>query len=150
MNNNFLSQADRISHFASKLDAKQEYKKALKNYKFALKIYTKCKESSRVVTCFNNIGLVYLNLKKYSKALKAFKSGLNICHTLDNTPDNMLAYALFLIHIGDVYKEQGKYSNTLKYYNKALPILENNDWSKKEGRYVLEHISDFMKSVKNY
>jgi len=150
MNNNFISQADHICHIANKLWAKQEYKKALKNYKFALKIYTKCKEPSGVTTCFNNIGLIYLNLKRYSKALSVFKSGLNICHTLDNTPDNMLAYALFLIHIGDVYTEQGKYSNTLKYFKKALPILENNDWFKKEGRYVLDHVSDFIESVKKY
>ena len=145
MTKKLLSQADHLAHSASKLLG-SDYKKTLRYYNQALKIYLEYENFSDAATCFNNIGLIYLSLKKYSKALNFFKSALD----LNNTYNDTLGYALTLVKIGKVYKEQGKYTDALDYFKKALPILNDDDWCKNEGEYILQEVNNFINFIANY
>jgi signal transduction histidine kinase len=89
---------------------REEYNKALEYHNKALKILankSKLLDFQTKATSLNNIGYVYLNLKKYNQAKKYFEEGLRVQNLFQDNPrlyamllDN-LAYAKFNLNESD-------------------------------------------------
>ena len=67
------------------------------------------------VNTYNNLGLLYSNLKKYSEAEKEFKKAIYL------NPKFTKAY----YDLGNLYFTQGKYDDTIEQWNKILEIEPN-------------------------
>lgn len=71
----------------------------------------------------NNIGHVFVSLKRYGEALLNFSEAAAIYGITGDS----LGQASQLGNMGSVYRDQDKYDQALEYYHKAIAILENED-----------------------
>ncbi len=99
----------------------KKYDKALDFYKKSLKIY----ESSTgynwsIMKISTSMGLAYMSLKKYDKAVKCFVNSLNIQLLLVRN-ENFIMTTTYS-NIGEAYEFLGKYNKALEYYSKELNL----------------------------
>ena len=71
---------------------------------------------------YNNLGLVFLYLGKYSQAEKYFEKSLEIRQKKQDKDHPKTATTLN--NIASVYDRQGKYEEAIKYFFRALEIRE--------------------------
>ncbi|MCF8381760.1 MAG: tetratricopeptide repeat protein [Bacteroidales bacterium] len=95
-----------------------DYKKALDFYKQSLEYFTIGNWPVDKANTYNNIGLVYRELRDYGEALVNFRNALRIFETINYKP----GIAASQNHMGNIYLEGGNYEDALKYSQNALKI----------------------------
>ncbi len=122
------------------------HSKSLDYYFQSLKLCKETKDSTNLLFTLNNMGLVYIDLRQYDKALNTYLlPGLQIA----KKTNNQLGVALILGNIGWCYQLQGKISEALKYHNEAL--IKDTQIGNKSG--IARHysnIGDVYKEFKDY
>jgi len=97
------------------------YSIALKHYFECLKYYEKVKDSSWIAGIYNNIGIIYTDLKYFDKAKNVDSIILQI--RLKQGLQEPIAASYYNLAID--YKELGDTSKSLAYHYKALKIRES-------------------------
>lgn len=95
------------------------YPKALEYYEKALKMHIQIGKKTGEVISLSNIGSLYFNnLHDKSMAMTYFQKSLNIAREIGFR--SMIATNFY--HLGDLYGELTRYSESLDYFRKALRI----------------------------
>ncbi len=95
----------------------EDYNKSLKYYTNALELVQQQKKDSlRISSLYNNIGITYASLNNTNKALEFLLKS----EKLGRNKDNALIYS----NIGELYLKKQDYNNAIKYLNKAAKIKE--------------------------
>ncbi len=109
------------SNYARVYRSECEYPQAMKYYLIALDIGRAIgEEDSRLLSIYNDISTLYLEMGNYDNALIFCKNALNISEKEFDTmhPSTALVYN----NLANVYKARGDYPLALEYYEKALMI----------------------------
>ena len=96
-----------------------QYPKAIDHHEKALAIFEAHDHKIGILNSHNNMGVVFLAMDDYPRALRAFFDALRIAEGENEATVNAL------INIGLVYKHQGKYTDALNHYRKALNFHDN-------------------------
>jgi signal transduction histidine kinase len=104
-------------------DRAGKLEEAIKNMQHAIKLYSEIPDSSYLVACFNNLGVLYSYGTDQKTSLEYFIKAMNLAEELNETFALSEAYN----NIGSFYEYLGEYVSALKYYNKSLEVdLKNN------------------------
>ena len=96
----------------------KKYDKALDFYKKSLKIYESITgDNWSIMKISTSMGLAYMSLKKYDKAVECFVNSLNILVRNEN-----FIMTTTYSNIGEAYEFLGKYNKALEYYSKELNL----------------------------
>jgi CHAT domain-containing protein/Tfp pilus assembly protein PilF len=101
---------------------------ALDYYQQALNVWQELKDQGGEAASLNNIGEVYVKMRRYSDALTTLEEALSIITQLDDYPSKWAV----LGNIGSVHLEQGRYDQALDYFTQELKLLPEQDepWHK--------------------
>jgi HD-GYP domain-containing protein (c-di-GMP phosphodiesterase class II)/Flp pilus assembly protein TadD len=112
-------QASAYSWIASVQYAKGEYQKSLTYLHKAEKIQSQFDNQTQATKTIINIGLQYIELGEFPKALKNLFRALKL--TQQNQNDKATE-GTCLLNIGVTYQELGEYQRALEFYSKSLDI----------------------------
>lgn len=93
-----------------------QYNDAIKSYFSALFIFDKLNDKDGIADCYNNIGLIYKEQKRYYQAEVYFNKSLDIAHTFDVDKD---VEVNALNNLAILYQESGKPEKSLPYFLKV-------------------------------
>ena len=79
---------------------------------------------------YGNIGIVYLSLGQYEKAMEYHKKDLSICQQTGDLAGEGKSYG----NIGNVYFSLGQYEKAMEYHKKYLSICQQTGNLTGEGR----------------
>ncbi|CAL2061764.1 tetratricopeptide repeat protein [Tenacibaculum sp. 190524A05c] len=106
---------------------RKRYDESLKYYRKALelneKVVNKGRKEKGYLYLINNIGVTYMNMNKYEKAIEYFKEGLAFENIKENYPSN---YGLFLENFTESSFNLERYDDVLKNYNEVIDIRLKN------------------------
>jgi signal transduction histidine kinase/Tfp pilus assembly protein PilF len=97
-----------------------EYKDAIDDYKFALKVYTKFKKRQDAANTLQNIGLVYHSLEDFDKAIDYYQKSLNVNKDLKNDTNIAGLYQ----NIGIINYRKEEFDKALDNYEKSISIFQ--------------------------
>jgi len=110
-----------LSYFDDRTGKLEE---AIENQKKAINIYTELGDSSYLVGCYNNLGVLYSYGTDQKTSLEYFIKAMNLAEETNETFALSEAYS----NIGSNYEFLKEYVSALKYYNKALEVdLKSNN-----------------------
>jgi signal transduction histidine kinase len=112
---------------------------AIRNYN---KVFELSKDSLSKVTPINNIAIVYINQKKYNKAITI----LNSISKLNSLNTTLNKKALVFDNLGYAYFKANQISKGLNLMNEALNIRKNNNDSYGSIESYL-HLSEFYQNA---
>ena len=98
-----------------------EFKKTIKYYLEASKYYSLIKDSLKLGSEYNEIGVVFKNQGEYQKALNYYNLSMDIFSSINN--QKRKGYSL--INIGEVYSYLGNYDKAIESYIKSIKIWED-------------------------
>lgn len=84
----------------------------------------------RIASVFNNLGIIYNNLKNYGKAIEYHSKSAELRTEMDASP---ILEIQSLNNIGKMYKDMGNYGEAIGYFQKALTngnLLEQHQETK--------------------
>ena len=125
---------------------------ALENYEESLRISRRIKEDETEIEALNNIGMVYVNLKRYPEALEYF----NLALAKTEESQDIEETANILVNIGIVYSKQEKFDLAVESLQRALDAAaqtgkENTLW---EAHFEIANTymrrGDYQESLENY
>jgi len=99
-------------------DREGKVNEAIENMQNAIKLFTELKDSSYLVACYNNLGVLYSYGTDQKTSLEYFIKAMNLAETINETFALSEAYS----NIGTFYEYLEEYGSALKYYTKALEI----------------------------
>src|ERR1051326_8297330 len=102
-------------------DANKNQKKAVQNYKDAIKIFDEYNQPASSAYLWNKIGDSYFNAQKYDDAIDANTKSLDLFKKA-NDKNGIVSINL---ELGDIYLKQQKYESSLPYYKQALKMYED-------------------------
>ncbi len=118
---NQLRKAEIISTIGSAYWQSAAYNKAINHFYIALEIYEKLNYTKGIAIAYNNIALVFADLKRYDKAINyLYKS-----QRLNSQLGDMLGTAIAFYNIGDVQIEQKNFDGALRFTKKALFLSDS-------------------------
>lgn len=126
-----------------------DYKKSLFYHKKALDIVLNSNLKSNThqnAVCYNNIGYLFLNQKKYNAANINFQLGLEDKKVFSDDPE---LYALLKSNLGQSKFEAKYYKESLKHFLDALKV-ENKLIGKSVLINIYSHLSEYYNNVGNY
>jgi signal transduction histidine kinase len=91
---------------------------AIDNMQNAIKLFTEIRDSSYLVACYNNLGVLYSYGTDQKTSLEYFIKAMNLAESINETYALSEAYS----NIGTFYEYLEEYGSALKYYNKALEV----------------------------
>lgn len=97
-----------------------ELTKTISYYMEAAKYYSQIRDSSKLASEYNEIGVVFKNQGEYQKALEFYSLSLEIYSAIKHFKSK--GYSL--INIGEIYSYQGNYSKAIESYIKSIKIWE--------------------------
>jgi len=107
---------------------------AIENLENAIKIYSEIGDSSYLVACYNNMGVLYSYGTDQKTSLEYFIKSMNLAEALNETFALSEAYN----NIGTFYEYLKEYGSALKYYSKALDIdLKTNSLHNLAFSYII-------------
>lgn len=116
---------------ATSLDGQDSNKDAIHYFELALKVlddykkegYTDADIALIRASCYNNMGLVYGKMKKYSKAIAIYKEAMRFPEVKNNT----LLYAKLLNNLAYAKFKSGDISDLPKMFYRSLKIRDSLD-----------------------
>lgn len=88
-------------------------------YEQSIFFFEKCNNNIRTTGPLNNIGIIYLeHYKEIEKAREYYFKALSLFEKYNYITDK----GIYLINIGETYLFEDKYSDAIKYFNKAVDI----------------------------
>ena len=97
---------------------------AIDDMQNAITFYTELGDSSYLVGCYNNLGVLYSYGTDQKTSLEYFIIAMNLAEAVNETFALSEVYA----NIGSFYEFLKEYGSALKYYNKALEVdLKSNN-----------------------
>ena len=93
---------------------------ALEHFQNALALYEALGYKLQMAATLDEIGLIYLTQKEYSKAMESYRRVLAFAESFKDK--NAIAGAME--EIASVYYEQGSYAEALEFFEKALKLRE--------------------------
>ena len=112
-------------------------KKAEKNYKKAVSVE---KLTALTANAYNNLGEVYRDTKKYTKAIKTYTKGLEIIDSNSTLYSNR----------GEVYVYQGKYDLAIIDFKKAIELKPKNVYYHLKLAILYDKLHDSSKALDLY
>jgi len=107
---------------------------AIEDMENAIRIYTEVGDSSYLVACYNNMGVLYSYGTDQKTSLEYFIKSMNLAEALNETFALSEAYN----NIGTFYEYLKEYGSALKYYSKALDIdLKTNSLHNLAFSYII-------------
>ncbi|MCG2459603.1 tetratricopeptide repeat protein [Flavobacteriaceae bacterium F89] len=100
------------------------YSKSIDNYKKAYSIFEKEKDSFLMAYMLNSIGVNQMYLSNYPAALRSYLTAARMYESMGS--ENTRIYADIQSNIGILYKDMGKWDESLSYYDKALEHYKKN------------------------
>lgn len=100
-----------------------EPEKAIENFKKACQLFREVGDSSYLVGCYNNLGVMYSYGTDQVKSLRFFIKALDLAEELNESYALSEAY----INVGSYYEYLKEYGSALKYYSKSLEIDQKRD-----------------------
>ncbi|OJJ21654.1 hypothetical protein BKI52_14190 [marine bacterium AO1-C] len=101
---------------------RDNYKKAIENYKKALTLSQKIKDYKRVANAYNNLGVAYDYSNNFPTALDYYQKSLKLSQKIDFKDGIIRAYD----NQGIVYEIMGETKKALEYYKKSLNVKHPN------------------------
>ncbi|MGH1387170.1 tetratricopeptide repeat-containing sensor histidine kinase [Kordia sp.] len=125
----------------------------------AIKLFELHNDSKRLYSCYNNLGIIFMNLEDYENSLQYHNTALKYLQKIKEN-DRLKTYTLN--NIGLVYRDQGKYEDAIENFKQALSfdslqiknpkhyatLLDNLAYSKFLSSDTLELPDLFYKSLK--
>ncbi|MCH2195605.1 sensor histidine kinase [Kordia sp.] len=125
----------------------------------AIKLFELHNDSKRLYSCYNNLGIISMNLEDYEKSLEYHNKALEYLQKIKEN-DRLKTYTLN--NIGLVYRDQGKYKDAIDNFEQALSfdslhiknpkhyatLLDNLAYSKFLSNDTLKLPNLFYKSLK--
>jgi len=99
-------------------EKQSDYKRAIKNYNYALKISTEANDSIVMANCFNSIGVAYWWQGNYALALENLVKSAEMEERLND----QLGLADVYNNIGLIHKHMGNTSLAIEYFKKAIKV----------------------------
>jgi len=130
----------------------EDLDRALENYEESLRIARRIKDDETEIEALNNIGMAYVDLKRYPEALEYFKQAMAKAEENQDKEET----ANILVNIGIVYSKQEKYDLAVESLQRALDAAsqigkENTLW---EAHFEIANTymrrGDYQKSLENY
>ncbi|HSE40441.1 MAG TPA: tetratricopeptide repeat protein, partial [Acidobacteriota bacterium] len=90
---------------------------ALEYYQKALELSERMQNKSRIVFAMRHLGDVYESMGKFDESLAALQKGLKLAREW-----RIADVSDLLISLGNMYDDQGKYADALKYYKESYPL----------------------------
>ncbi len=104
------------------LDIKGKYPEALSYYFEALRLSEAQHFEDLTGNTYNVIGIVYMNMADYPKAIDYFKKSLSIIKKINGDASSLM------VNIGEVYKKNSQPDSSIVYNKEALEIaIHEND-----------------------
>ncbi|MBI3501622.1 MAG: tetratricopeptide repeat protein [Bacteroidetes bacterium] len=128
--------------------SKNNSKKAIQNYKEAIKIFDQYNTPVSSAYLWNKIADVYVSGQSYDDALAADAKALELFNKV-KTKEGKEGMVNMNIEIGDIYFRQKKYENALPYYKQALSTYENSNDARGQAT-ILEKIGTTYNNWGNY
>jgi|GEM_PF-825850 len=116
MLNSYLVKGIIYKHFG-------DYETSMQNYVFALQISEIIGDTTRISSCYNNIGSIYQAQNNFTKAIFYFKKSLEIEKVLGKKDQ----VSIRLYNLGTVYESMNKLDSAYFCYNQSLLIEESLD-----------------------
>jgi len=102
---------------------KNDFNKAMEDYKKALEFSIKKNEYANTIEIYNEIGVIYFDLKNYNKAITEFNNALKTYNSLFESERNnaSLQHQIFITYLslGDIHFNTGNYLLALENYNRG-------------------------------
>ncbi len=112
--------AGALLNLGNAYSAQKNIRKAVQNYKDAIKIFDENNQPASSAYIWNKIGEAYTSAQQYSDAVDADTKALELFKKV-NDKEGMVSTN---IDIGDIYLNQKKYESALPYYQQALKLYE--------------------------
>jgi signal transduction histidine kinase len=129
----------------------KNYADALREQQKALRFYELSKDSIGIATTYNDMGVTYYFQDNMDKALAYHKMALDIRKKVDFS-----SIGISYNYIAEVYREQGKLKEALKYINEGLQYTTKYS----DNRFVLDdylvagdiylELKEYDQAIKNY
>ncbi len=125
-----------------------EYDKAISHYKFALINYKQINDLRGQALCYTDMAWAYYKKNMLKKSLQYNQLALQ----MREANNDSLMYASSLRNIGTLYKDWGKYTDALDYFEKSLAVLKNLEYSSsiKYSVSAYTDISEIYKLSNNF
>jgi two-component system, sensor histidine kinase PdtaS len=98
---------------ASNFQLRGNNAEALKHYKQSLQLGIEAGDQLVQTYAYSSMGDIYLGTGNLTEAEKKYKEGLNVAGKMENA---WLVYPILYRGIGNVYREQARYAEALRYY----------------------------------
>ena len=125
----------------------EQYLEAIDYQKKAVEANTKANNTEGIITAISNIGLNYVFLKKYDKALAELAKAEKLLLDSENS------HSTVAIHVyeytGQTYDESGNYDEALLYYHKALELGKKLQGVKSMSSNLI-HVAEIYLKIKEY
>jgi len=101
---------------------RDNYPKAIEDYKKALALSQKIKDQKRIINAYNNLGVAYDYSNNFPVAIEHYQKALKLSQQIDFKDGIIRAYD----NLGIVYEIMGESKKALAYYKKALNVEHPN------------------------
>lgn len=126
-------------------NATNNQKKAIQNYKDAIKIFDDYNQPSSSAYLWNKIADSFIGTQKYTEAVDANTKALDLFKKA-NDKNGMVSINM---ELGDIYFRQKKYESSLPYYKQALKIYEDSKDARGQAT-ILHRIGDAYNNWGNF
>ncbi len=129
-----------------------EWKKAIDNYKHAVKTAREISNKEGEGTWRGNLGNSYFNLGDYQNAINNYKQALSIAREIGDRRHE----GTWLGNLGSAYYDLGDYKKAIDNFKKALRIAREIGVKVNEGIVLgnlgstYQYLSDYKKAIDNY
>jgi len=119
---NYKGASDLMASITTNYIYQHDYASAIKSNDRSLEYAILSKDSTRLRSIYENLGLIYSNLGKYDSAIVYHQKAIKIA----KKEGNRLWEAINLQNISNCHRELGNYGLALEIANNALEIKEEN------------------------
>lgn len=93
-----------------------------------------------IAKCYNNIGLVYMDMKDYNQATDYFQKALSIADSIYGRKNSFNATILY--NLGNLYAHKKDYNSALITFDNALAVLLPLNHANSSDKSIAEDISN--------
>ena len=107
------------------------YSQSIKAFLKAIDIYLELNNKAELMSCYNNLGSVHLQMREVKEAEIYFKLALQIALEIDSLSQNSIR-----MNLANVQFDQKKYQEALKIYQKSAEYFKERDMTIDEASAI--------------